>query len=332
MSRYYAIKITDPDSGEMIKPFGFEALDSTYTSFYNGKTLSNAWRVVIDVYITTFATPAGGSYVRVYGISLREISQANDLAGKNIQVFAGMQKGLPLANPAQAKMIFSGVIFQAFGNWIGTDMTLDLIVNPGIGDPTQPPQNVIHNWKKGTLLKDAINTTLMQAFQGYTADIQISDKLKFTQDDTGAYQSIVEFAQYIRSRSKDIIGGDNYNGVEITLTDKVFRVFDASTEAEPIMIDFKDLIGQPTWIESPTISTKMVMRGDITVGDFIKLPPGLVTTTGAARPSQINLSTAFQGSFLVKAIRHVGDSRQPDAASWCSIFEAIPTQQQSTNG
>lgn len=324
MSRYYAIKITDPDTGQLIKATGFEALDSTYTSFYQGKTLPNAWNVEVDVYLATFATPVGGSLVRVWGISLKEISQATNLNGKNIAVYLGMQKGLPLANPAQAKLVFSGVIFQAFGNWIGTDQTLDLIINPGIGTPTDP-KNLIHNWKKGTKLSDAIKTTISTAFPGYAVDAAISPDLVFTQDDQGYYETIEQFAEYIRSRSKTIINTPDYNGVEISLTEKKFSVFDITTEKTPTLIAFQDLIGQPTWIQSPLISIKTVMRGDINIGDYIKLPPGLVTTTAAAQTSQFNNKVEFQGVFWVSSVRHIGNYRQPDAASWVTVFEAAPT-------
>lgn len=331
MSRYYAIKITNPDTGQLIKATGFEALDSTYTSFYQGKTLPNAWNIEIDVYLATFATPVGGSLVRVWGISLKEISQASNLNGKNIKVYLGMQKGLPLANPAQAKLIFSGVIFQAFGNWIGTDMTLDLIINPGIGTPTEP-KNLIHNWKKGTKLEDAIKTTISTAFPGYTVDTAISPDLVFTQDDVGYYETIEQFAEYIRSRSKSIINKPDYNGVEISLTDKKFSVFDITTEKTPTQIAFQDLIGQPTWIEPPFISIKTVMRGDLNVGDYIKLPQGLATTTAAAQPSQFNTKVEFQGVFLISSVRHIGNYRQPDAASWVTVFVAVPTKPVGTNG
>lgn len=73
-----------------------------------------------------------GAFVKVWGIPLSMISQAKNLAFKKIKVYGGFQRALPLANPKQAALLVQGYISQAFGNWQGTDMSLDLIVSPGV--------------------------------------------------------------------------------------------------------------------------------------------------------------------------------------------------------
>ena len=138
--RYYKIVITDPSSGNVITPPGFDGLlgGASYTSFVNGQSLPGAWNVELDIPVIGAATPQGSAGARIWGISRQEISQANDLNGKNISIFGGMQKGLPLANPAQSGLLVQGFIFQAFGNWIGTDMTLDFVINPGQATSSTP--------------------------------------------------------------------------------------------------------------------------------------------------------------------------------------------------
>ena len=106
-------------------------------------------------------------------------------------------------------------------------------------------------------------------------------------------------------------------------------VFDGSQAAparQPKQLAFQDLIGQPTWIESPNISIKTVMRADLSVGKQIKLPPSLITNTAAANSSLINQKATFQGGFRIVSLRHVGNYRQPSADAWVTVVEAAPNQ------
>lgn len=313
--RYYSIEI---EGGK------------TYTSFQNGSTIPGALNVEIDIPVIAYDLPMGGALIRIWGISLQDIGQASDNNNKNIKVFAGFQKGLPLANPKQAGLILQGYIFQAYGNWISTDQTLDFIVlagsAPGTG-ASKTTKNLAFNWKAGTQLKDAINTTLTTAYPGFTADINIDSKLVLPQDAPGYYTNLTQFSQFIRNVSKGIIGGQTYQGVSITLQEKKFAVFDGTTAAKagPKQIDFKDLIGQPTWIDAPSIQFKCAMRADLKVGDVVKMPQTQVTNSAQAQTSLVNQKVAFQGSFQISVMRHVGNFRQPDSNAWVTVFNAFPT-------
>lgn len=321
--RYYSIKITNPSTGRIVVPTSLAALgytNTSYTSFLNGRNLPGALNIEMDVIVAPFGSPAGGSYIHIDGVSLQEIGQSSDLNGFEISVYGGMQKGLPLANPLQAGLLFRGFIFQAFGNWVGLEQSLDLILSVDDGSIEQP-KNIIHNWKKGTLLKDAIAQTLATGWPTYTADIEISPDLVYNEDSVGYYQTIEQYANYIKSLSASIIGG-NYNGVEVSLTETTFFVYDGSVKDVPRQIDFKEMIGQPTWIGPASLQFKCPMRADIALGDFVKMPQSLVTTTAAAHSSQIDLRSAFQGTFLVNQVRHVGNFRQPSADSWVTVIDA----------
>lgn len=332
--RFYNIVISDPDSGQVIQGKGLESvnLQSTYTSYVNGQTLPGALNVEFDIPLSDFSTPNAEAFIRVWGITIDEIGQANDLRGKNIAIYAGMQKGLPLANPTQNGLILQGFINKAFGNWVGTDMTLDLIVTAGsspdgVGSQAQP-KNIVHNWKKGTQLFDAINSTLSSAFPGFTANVNISPKLILTEDDVGYYQTPTQYAQYLRQLSQKIVGG-SYQGVRVLLKEKSFNVYDGTTQTSPIQINFLDLVGQPTWIDPLTIQVKTIMRADISVGDYVTLPPTVTTTTsGGAIPSGSTqrANSIFQGTFQVGPVRHVGNFRQPTGDAWVSIFEVFSAQ------
>ena len=41
-----------------------------------------------------------------------------------------MAAGLPLANPAQSGVFVQGQVYQAYGNWIGENMSLTLEIVP----------------------------------------------------------------------------------------------------------------------------------------------------------------------------------------------------------
>lgn len=332
--RYYSIIISDPDSGAIVKPKSLAGLssDATYTSFVNGVSLPGALNVELDIQVYDLATPNGASWVRVWGISLEEIGQANDLVGKSISVFAGMQKGLPLAKPKQAGLILQGSILKSWGNWIGTDQTLDMIVVGALGSQAAP-KNLIHNWKKGTPLADAITSTLKTAFPKYTVNVAISSKLILAEDDVGYYHTAGQYAQYVQEMSRSIIGG-NYPGVYILLAETTFSVYDLTATKTPIAIAFEDLIGQPTWIDPQTVQFKCAMRHDITVGDFITFPKDQNTSRNGQIPVTTTVQSAlpfgdprksksiFQGTFYISEARHLGNFRQPDAASWVSVFNA----------
>lgn len=318
MSRYYRIEI---EGGP------------TYTSLENGVTNPAALHVEMDIPVAPFASPAQtGAFVKVWGVPLSVISQAQDLRFKGIKVYGGFQKGLPLANPAQAGLLVQGYIFPVFGNWIGTDQSLDLIIAPGpppldLKNPATP-RNLTINWKQGQPLSDAIRSALATAYQGYTADITINQNLKLLQDEAAYFSSLEAFARYVRATSKSIIKTMTYPGVDIVLRDKKFVVRDNTSTSGSIdkEVAFHDLIGQPTWIEAPFIQFKTMMRADLSVGEQVTLPKTMVTNSAQAQASLINQNVSFQGKFQISSVRHVGSYRQATADAWVTVFEAFPLQ------
>lgn len=335
--RYYSIKITDATSGVLFQPPGFAGLlgDASYTSFVNGITLPNAWNVELDVPVLNSATPMGFALARVWGISLAEIKQSADLNGKNISVFGGMQKGLPLAKPQQSGLLVSGYIFQAFGNWIGTDMTLDLVIAPGMitsasktgGIGTlDAPKNLVLNWPKGQPLGTALQQCLQTAFPGYTANVNISSQIVRPNDQIGYFPTLEQLASYCSQVSLAVVKTTNYPGVSIVLNGTTITAQDgtAAGSGQTTQIAFEDMIGQPTWLDGGTISLKTVMRADLAVGSPIMLPPAQITNTQLANSSLINLNATFQGGFSIQSLRHVGNFRQASADAWVTVIEAAP--------
>jgi len=330
--------VTDPSSGNVITPPGFEGLlgGATYTSFVNGKTLPDAWDVELDLPVIDVATSQGFGMARVWGISNQEIAQANDLSGKNIAIYGGMQKGLPLANPAQSGLLVQGNILQCYGNNIGVDRTLDFVIQPVTSSASNPggigsiakPRNIVLNWPKGQPLSSALQSALSTAFPGVTVNVNISANIVRQNDEVTAYPTLEQLAQYCRQTSLDVVKTANYAGVSIFPSGNTIAVSDGTNQssAPTIAINYTDLIGQPTWIESPNIQIKTVMRADLAVWSQIKLPPTLTINTAAANSYIVNQKLAFQGAFNVVSLRHVGRFRQPTADAWVSVIEAVPQQ------
>lgn len=263
-----------------------------------------------------------------------------------MEISVGFKKGLPLANPTQSGVVFSGMIFQCFANWIGTNMTLDFIVVPGVATASQPgglgflekERNFTLSWQGGQKLSDALTTTLKTA--GFTPVINISDNLVSRKKDeqTAPYSTLNQLASVVRQISIDIIDPNHttgYQGVTMVPRNdgKTIDVFD-TPQGNPVDIAFEDLIGQPTWIETPMIQFKTAMRGDLKPGQPVNLPKNNVTINTAAAFSNIaNQRVTFQGGFVIRSLRHVGVYRQPSADAWVTVIEAYPIKpvQQSGN-
>lgn len=323
MSRYYAIVLTNPKTGALIASKALAGLGNTgatYTSFIGGKSLVGALNIELDVLVAPFSLPSGSSVVTIWGIPLAEVSQANDLNGSVISVYGGMQAGLPLANPKQNGLLFSGYVFQAYGNWIGTEQTLNLVCVPFL--PTATQTNIVLNWKRNTPLSSAIETTLRTAYPTMKKPvISISPNLVAANDVIAPFGSITEFAQFLKARSAEIVGG-SYGGVDVRLTQEVFYVYDGTTQATPTALAFADLIGQPTWIDPATVQAKVVMRADIPIGGFVTFPKTPVVAGAGTVTPFTDQKLTFQGSFMVKFVRHVGNYRQADASSWVTVIDA----------
>lgn len=324
--RYYLININRParaaTGGRPAVPAG--NLRTFRTQGATGGVLPNALEVDFDIPVTDFATPMGGGYVRIYGVDLETIAQASDFNLMEIEVYGGMQRGLPLAKPQQAGLLVAGTIQQAFGNWTGTDMTLELIFTAGNTKP-ETPVNLTIDWKAGQLLADAIRATLRTAFPGYTATINISDRLKLPHDQPGFYGTPLQFARYIQEVSRGIIRDEGYPGVRIFLKEREFIIQDATTRTTPRSIEFNDLVGQITWLAADRLSITTVMRGDLQTGDFIRLPPDLSllqTLTTQASQSQARARDAFAGVFQIDNARHTGRFRGSSGLSWVTTFQA----------
>lgn len=247
-----------------------------------------------------------------------------------------MQAGLPLAVPSQAGLLLQGQILQGFGNWIGTEQSLSLVVSPSVFTLGNPG-NFVFNWQPRQLLSDALSATLNTAYAGqsYFLKMSIGNNYATASPITHTIPTLTKFAQFLHRLN-------GVSGVNISVANNTILVTDGSTQKTAKEILFTDLIGQPKWVDQLTMQFMTVMRADIQPATYVTMPvgfqnsPGLVTTTVGAQTITPGLAlkykTAFQGKFIVQSIRHVGNFRDPDGASWATIFQAVVAPKAAPNG
>jgi hypothetical protein len=298
------------------KPIVFSSLKD------DGSHNPNALQIEFDLPIAGFHDPIGNgnnAYIRLSGIPLELIAQARDLNNSLVEIQAGMSKGLPLVNPDQRGLIMSGQVWQCFGNWQGENTTLDIVVMP-LGSTTG---NYAFQWKAGVKMVDMITQTLKRNHPDYTIKATVSDNLVISNDETGMYGTIAQFASWVYQRSKSIITDLGYQGVTIIAQGKTIVIQDGSSAKKPKAIKYTDIIGQPTWIGVGIMQLKVNMRADLFMGDFINIPESAVKMTTKATMGFKKNKTTFDGNYQINQLRHLGNSRQPDANSWVTIIDCL---------
>lgn len=338
--RYYDITVTEPNGGAKIK---------RWTSYdeKNNITIASAQNVELDMPQFLMGDTSGiDNFVRIWGVPLSDIGQASNLTYKNITIKAGYKDGLPLATAlnksGKSGLIAKGYITNSFGNWVGTDMTIDLYVcagsisggdEGGFGTPDNP-KNIVLPWTKGMSLRDALESCLKTAFPDNQVSISIDDSLIAPEDLQGPYPSLNNLARFVKSKSLSLKNQKGYAGVGIWPDNNgVIHVDDfTNSSGKAVNILFQELIGQPTYgvPSGYCIQFMCPLRSDLAIGTRVKLPKTQVITTPTAQSGLLNsavntgdkTSTIISGEFICTSVRHVGNYRQTDGQSWCTIVNA----------
>jgi hypothetical protein len=316
--RYYSIALTDSSGNPtFLRSLSGQPLTSLSP---DGSFNPGALQIELNIPLYPLHSSGAGTYVKVWGVGLQDIQHQSDFNNLGIKVYGGMSKGLPLATPTQAGLLTQGSIYQAYGNWTGTEQSIVFLLQPAIGSPTAP-LNVPFTWTKGQSLAAAIRATLQVAVPDMTPQINISPNLVLGYTETGYYQNLQQFAQWVNQRSQPIIGG-SYQGVMIATKGSTIQVWDGTqSQGNAIQIQPWDLIGQPTWQDQTTITFATVMRADIDLQSVIQLPPTIIQQTSTSNLRLQDRST-FTGNFVVQGAQHFGNFRQPSADAWNTTFQA----------
>jgi hypothetical protein len=313
--RYYLITIT-PLNGS--KPLIFSSL--TDSGNYNGSCLE----LNLDIFQFDYGSPAANSFIRLKGISYDVISNVSNLNGAEISVELGMSKGLPFANPKQSGLIIKGKVQQAFANWQGNQVSLELIIVYSLGSLLNPV-NLSVSWQKGQTMEQMIRQTLGIAFPTIPITGKLNPNLIYTENQGALYYTLEGFAELVGTTSFNIIKNSLYIGARITLTQAGFYLYDGTEQTTPIAIDWYDIIGNLTWLDTYNIQAKLVMRNDLALGKYVTFPQGVpvLNLYNTNNYSQYRNNTNFQGTFYLTLIHHMGNSRAPDENSWVTVINCI---------
>lgn len=197
-----------------------------------------------------------------------------------------------------------------------------MIVNPKAGT-NDSPVNLAYNWKQGTTLESALRQVLSIAFPKTVITGSLNPSLVHTEDAPFVYRTLGQLGEFALKTSKSIISDPAYMGVQIVPTATGFHLFDGTVIPVAKEISYLDMIGNSTWVDQGTIQLKTVLRADLNVGDIIDLPPRLNIVQNANSYTWARNTSAFTGKYMITSIRHLGNSRQPDANSWCTVIECI---------
>lgn len=331
--KYYRLEITDKNGAPAVDSEG-----NAIGPFDTSETPGRGLHIEFDALITGYDVISSGTMIAIYGLPISMLRQSVQLAGYQVNLFAGFSAGLPLANAEQAGLIISGQIYNPYANWLGVHQSMNLIVNPSplLNDKGQA-LSITLNGKKGEKLGDVLRRALAEAFPDFTLEINISDKLILAEDGVGVYDRIGQLAATMRSQSFSIINSDSYTGVQMVMQNRFIRVFDnSSVSGAGIQILPQELIGQPTWIGPVSVSFKCPMRADLRCGDSVTLPENIISGPSALLSVNNDRSYAmlrnavnFTGQFLITSVRHVGQYLSPDNSnSWVTIYEAVALAKQ----
>lgn len=366
--RYYALTLFDPSTKKPLAlgTQGFSVssdpntvtFDSRVQDPSSGQYVNNPGALHLEgnFPISAYDLPKGNSTLRIYGVPLKSIGQASNLnfsgdsLGAGFLLKAGYLKGFPLAtdhvNRRLGGAIMQGTVYQAYGNWQGTEQTLDLILQ---AVPLAPPNGISVIWQPGAPLAQSIVNSLA-AFAQYgipIADPSLTIIPGLVQNIsnetiTAWYPSLAEYSSWLLTQTqaigRSLTGNPNYPGVRITfIAGNKIVASDGSQVPAPVQLQFQDLIGQPTWQGQNTINFKTVLRADLspyTSKVLMPQDPGggtsiisalSLTQSAAAVPgAPARNASVFKGQFLIIDMQHYIASRQPDADSFCTVFSAIP--------
>lgn len=275
--------------------------------------------------------------VKMYGVPISILRQAVQLVGGSVQIFAGFEAGLPLANPMQQGEILNGRIVNAWSDWVGANQCLNVAINPNVRPATESEVfSITVDAEAGEKLSDVIRRALVDAYPEKQIQVSISDDLILSEAWKGVYWRVSQFAAMIRSQSVNMLGINvNYAGISVVVQGERILVFDNSDVATTVAgaakaIQPYELLGQPSWIGFNKIAFKCPLRADIQCGDLVSLPAQITSGAGGilmrstAFTYPPRTTSSFSGEFIVIGIRHVGrflDANGTD--SWSTIYTVI---------
>ena len=351
MSRFYLVRLTPPNTPATPKT-GMQPLTVTiaesaheWTTHPSGVYDPAYHTIQFDFLVVESATKPGAMVLTIEGVGMHDLMQAANfspiMTGTNLfqswrlELYGGMAgDGLPLSTAAAGQpapgLLAVGEVQEAFGNWVGTDMSLSFLVVPE-GIQVAP---LLFWWTAGQPIAEAIKAMLSQAFPGIPQKIQVSPNIVGPAHGvTETHETLHGMAHFLKEQTKGTNYGQaaNYPGISLYIQNGTLIATDLTQTDQMTIIELSEesFIGQPVWTGKDTMSMNLVMRPDIQVGNYVKMPsefkqlPGFVNTPAQPTNYDYNFKLLFSGKFKVTAVRHIGESRGQSGEDWMTVVEAV---------
>nr|WP_240726857.1 hypothetical protein [Escherichia sp. E4742] len=195
--RYYRLEIINPKTGKPPvdsngKPIG---------PFDTSETPGCGLHVEFDFEVTGLDVVCSGTMLTIYGLPIDMLKQSVSLQGGLVRMKAGFVQGLPLANKDQQGEVIYGEIYLAYANWIGTNQTLNLVINPSIRKTDDgKPFSIEGQGEAGERVGDVLVRALQKAYPNKLIDCTVSDNLVLPEPWTGKYTEIGSLAMVVKKR------------------------------------------------------------------------------------------------------------------------------------
>lgn len=320
--RRYELIIRGPDGRPMTDAAGRPIGPFASREAKNGAGL----QITFDLPVLACDLNVTGGAVSLRGVPVTLLHSSVSYYRARIELYAGWQKGLPLVNPDQYGLILSGEVVNAWGNWQGTDQSLNFSVNPSVVyDREGRPVKIAVSGKKGERLAVVLRRALTAAFPERKIVTDIDADLTLAEDlNAVEYRSIGELAWSLKQVK-------SWYAIDVVVQPGRIVVYDRTYRGKVKTIAGTELTGQPTWVGQNTVSFKVPLRPDLAVSDIVSLPRALTSgSTGAltlnaanGRNRTLMETPLFTGNFQVVSVRHLGDFRNPVADAWCTACEAV---------
>lgn len=131
--RYYAIRLAGADGNVFPAVPGAIIPGAQWCTVVNGRNDPSALQIDFQIEEETAAQPSENSILNIHGIPFSQLVAAGSLIGKAIAVYGGMfPNSFPLAyeQGQHSGLLLLGIILKAWGNWIGTEMSIGFSFMP----------------------------------------------------------------------------------------------------------------------------------------------------------------------------------------------------------
>jgi len=150
--------------------------------------------IAFDVNYTASDLIDPATVLTLPGVPVWVLRQAVQLVGGSVQLYAGFTDGLPLANARQQGEILNGRVVNAWGDWVGTNQALHVVVNPTVRPPTESETfSITVDGKEDEKLADVIMRALSDAYPEKEIQIAISENLTLAEEWRAVYYRVSQF-------------------------------------------------------------------------------------------------------------------------------------------